>query len=176
MVVRPAVEADLPAVETLGDAFVAGHPAERERRPPEVLGSAFFGPAPVAYLVVACIGPEIVGLGQWHRIYDLFWGKFGAEAGWLFVEPGRRGLGISAAILTEIAAEARDAGCEFLHGGADDPEIARLYARVAQSDGDFSWSGHVSGGAFSALAALAGLPPREIVRRLPQSDLGRVDI
>lgn len=174
IVVRPAVEADLPAVEKLVDAFVAGHPAESQPRPREVTRAVFFGLNPLAHLVVACRGGEIVGMGQWQKIYDVFWGKFGAEAGWLFVQPGRRGLGIGAALVAEIAAEAQAAGCEFLHGGADLPEIARLYGRVAVGDG-YSWAGFVGGSAFPALAALAGLPPREIVRRLPDKALNHAE-
>lgn len=173
-VVRPAVEADLPAVEKLVDAFVAGHPAQNQPRPRDVTRSVFFGATPVAHLVVACRGDEVIGMGQWQRIYDLFWGKFGAEAGWLFVEPGRRGLGVGAALVAEIAAEAKTAGCEFLHGGADLPEIARLYKRVAVGAG-YSWAGFVGGEAFPALTSLAGLPPREIVRRLPDKALNHAD-
>jgi hypothetical protein len=57
---------------------------------------------------------------------------------------------------------------------ADDPRNARLYERVAV--GSASRSCHVSAAAFEAFAALAGLPPREIVRRLPDPALNSVAV
>lgn len=172
LVVRPAQEADLDEVERLIDAFAVGHPAAAHPRSRDALHASYLGTNRVAELLVADRAGTLVGMGQWRRIHDLFWGMFGAEGEWLFVAPGRRGLGIGAAIVAAICARAAAAGCEFLHGHAGDADVARLYARSAiESPG---WSFFLSAAAFRDVARLDGLPPREIVRRLPDPARNRV--
>ena len=60
---------------------------------------------------------------------------------------------------------------QFLRGGGD-RDVEALYERVAMG-----WKAHecyVSAEAFQAFADLAGLTPREIVRRLPAPGLNKV--
>ncbi len=166
---RPATEADLPAIAELVDGFAAGHPAESHPRPLARLREAYFGAQPVASIVVACRDTHLAGMGQWTRIYDMFWSAFGGEVGWLYVRPEHRGLGIPAALVAEIARLVRLSGGELLHGGADAPGISKLYERVAI--GSPGHSCYVSAEAFHALADLAGLPLRDIVKRLPDPAL-----
>jgi GNAT superfamily N-acetyltransferase len=165
IIIRSATEADVEAIDSLVRGFVAGHPAEFHLRPLSRLRDAYFGPHPVAHVVLACRGGRVLGMGQWTRIYDMFWAQFGGEVGWLYVRPEVRGLGIPAAIVAEISRQVRLDGGELLHGGADVDAVAKLYERVAV--GAPTRSCHVSGEAFHAFADLAGLPVREIVRRLP---------
>ena len=76
-----------------------------------------------------------------------------------------------AAIVAEISAQVRDAGGDFLHGGGS-RDAEALYERVAMG-----WKAHgcyVSAEAFQALADLAGLAPRDIIRRLPDPGLNKV--
>jgi GNAT superfamily N-acetyltransferase len=151
--------------------FVVGHPAEFHPRPLTRLREAYFGVAPVAHLLVASKGPHIVGMGQWTRIYDMFWAMFGGNVEWLYVRPKARGLGIAAAIVAEICRQVRLAGGELLRGGASEAAIAALYERVA-----IGWPAStcaLSGEAFQICADLAGLSPREIVARLPTPELNR---
>jgi GNAT superfamily N-acetyltransferase len=169
--VRPATEADLEALSALVDDFVAGHPAEKQPRPLSRLKQAYFGAHPVAHVVLACRDDRVVGMAQWTRIYDMFWSAFGGEVGWLYVRPEQRGLGIPAALVAEIARQVRLDGGELLHGGADVDVVSRLYERVAT--GSPGRSCYVSAEAFHAFADLAGLPLREIVRRLPDPALNR---
>lgn len=172
LVVRPAAEADLAGIEHLINTFVVGHPAAAHPRSRAALRMAYLGPGRVAELLVAERSGTLVGMRQWRRIHDLFWGMFGAEGEWLFVMPGLRGLGVGAAIVAAICARARSAGCEYLHGHAGAADIARLYARAAiESPG---WSFFLSAAAFHDFAALDGLPPREIVRRMPDPARNRV--
>jgi len=169
--VRRAVEADLDAIEDMVNDFVKGHPAENTFRSRAALRDAFFGPAPIANLVVAVEGDRVVGMGQWTRIYEMFWGIYGASVEWFYVRPGSRGKGISAAIVAEICAQVRQAGGVFLYGGGGD-EVEPLYERVA-----IGWptnSCHVSAEAFQVLADLAGKLPRDIVRGLPKPELNRM--
>jgi len=151
--------------------FVKGHPAENWPRSRQALRDAYFGPGPVANLIVAVQNDHVVGMGQWTRIYDMFWSMFGANAEWLYVRPEYRGRGIVAAIVAEICAQVRSAGGGFLYGGGSD-EVEQLYERVAI--GGRTNSCHLSAEAFQLLADLAGMSPREIVRHLPAPELNRV--
>jgi len=151
--------------------FVKGHPAEKQTRSRSALREAYFGGAPVAKLVVAVNHGRLAGMGQWTRIYDMFWSMYGANIEWLYVRPEFRGRGVVVAIIAEICAEVRRAGGEFLHGGGNG-DTERLYERVAI--GSPSHECHLSAEAFQVFADLAGLTPREIVRRLPNLELNRV--
>jgi GNAT superfamily N-acetyltransferase len=170
--VRSATEADVDDIAELVRGFVAGHPAENHPRPLARLREAYFGHAPVAHLLVATRKGRIVGMGQWTRIYDMFWSAFGGEVGWLYVRPEARGLGIPAAIVAEISRQVRLDGGELLHGGSEVDVVTKLYERVAI--GIAGRSCYVSAEAFHAFADLAGLAPREIVRRLPDPKLNHV--
>ena len=151
--------------------FVKGHPAEKQTRSRSALREAYFGGAPVANLVVAVNHGRLAGMGQWTRIYDMFWSMYGANIEWLYVRPEFRGRGVVVAIIAEICAAVRRAGGEFLHGGGNG-DTERLYERVAI--GSPSHECHLSAEAFQVFADLAGLTPREIVRRLPNLELNRV--
>jgi GNAT superfamily N-acetyltransferase len=173
LTVRLAREADLPGIEELVAENVRGHPAEHHVRSRDRLRSAYLGARPVGQLFIAERDGLLLGMGQWLPIFDMFWGKFGGHGEWLFVRAGKRGSGIGAAIVAAMCAGIIEQGGEFLRFGADDAQVARLYRRVAMGGPpDFY---HVSAGALRALAALAGLPPREIVRRLPAPALNSVD-
>jgi N-acetylglutamate synthase-like GNAT family acetyltransferase len=166
---RYAHPGDIPEIERMVDDFVKGHPAATHPRSRETLREAYFGEHPVAHLLVAERKGELVGMAQWTMIYDMFWGKFGAEAAWLYVKPQYRRSGIVAALVARLCADAARAGAQFLHGGGGEgPE--ELYERVAI--GNSCRECHLSGRAFQVFAQLDGLPAREIVRRLPPRELG----
>jgi GNAT superfamily N-acetyltransferase len=169
--VRFAQENDLNDIEAMVDDFVKGHPAEKRARSRSALRDAYFGDKRVANLVVAVRDGRVVGMGQWTLIYDMFWSMYGASVEWLYVRPEHRGRALVVAILAQICAQVRQVGGEFLHGGGDD-EVERLYERVAI--GRPTNECHLSAEAFQVFADLAGLAPREIVRRLPRSELNRV--
>jgi GNAT superfamily N-acetyltransferase len=171
LTVRLACEKDLDDVENMITDFVKGHPAETHMRSRSALREAYFGDVPVANLLVAVKHGRIVGMGQWTRIYDMFWSMYGADIEWLYVRPEYRGRGVVVAIVAEICAQVRRAGGEFLRGGGDG-DAQRLYERVAI--GSSSHDCHLSAEAFQVFADLAGLTPREIVRRLPSLALNRV--
>jgi GNAT superfamily N-acetyltransferase len=170
LTIRSAREGDLDALEEMIDDFVKGHPAEDHPRSRSKLREAYFGAAPTAKLLVATYDERVVGMAQWVLIYDMFWSMYGGNAEWLYVRPEHRGRGVVAAIVAEICAQVRAAGGEFLHGGGN-REVEELYERVAMG-----WQAHecyVSAEAFQALADLAGLAPRDIVRRLPDPGLNK---
>jgi len=171
LVIRVACEADIESIEEMVDDFVKDHPAEKHTRSRSALREAYFGSAPVANLVVAVRSGCDIGMGQWTRIYDMFWSMYGGNIEWLYVRTKHRGSGVVLAIVAEICAEVRLAGGEFLHGGGGD-DVEPLYERVAV--GGPTHECHLSAEAFQVFADLAGLPPRDICRRLPTVELNRI--
>lgn len=165
--VRSATEADLEEVAEMVQAFVQGHPTERHARTPSSVKEAFFGTHPLAHLVVATSRSRIVGMAQWTRIYDMFLAASGGDVNWLYVRPEARGLGIPAAVIAEICKQVRLAGGELIRGNAQEGSNAALYERLAR--GWPSREGYLSAESFQLFADLAGLSPREIVKRLPKT-------
>jgi len=174
MEVRDARESDLPVIAEMIADFVKGHIAETHARSPENLREAYFGETPVAHLLVATREGRVVGMVQWHRFYDAFWSMFGVQGEWLYVRREARGVAVAAALIAEVCARGRRAGASFLRGGALTDDVAHLYERCAL--GGPSYECHVSGEAFQVLADLGGKPVREIVRGLPDHELGRAPV
>lgn len=169
---RDALESDLPAIGEMIADFAKGHKSERHPRSAENLRAAYFGDAPVAHLLVATRADRVIGMIQWSKFYDAFWSMFGVQGEWLYVRPDLRGHAVAAALVAEVCARGRQSGAVFLRGGAMTDDVASLYERCAI--GGPSFECHVSGEAFQVLADLGGKPVREIVRGLPDADLGRV--
>ena len=85
--VRRATPADLQALMVLIEEFARGHPAEHAPRSMAVMQEAYFGPCPVARVLMAERRVEPVGFGGWHKVFDLFWAMYGGEADGLYVKP-----------------------------------------------------------------------------------------
>jgi len=170
LIIRDATTDDIPEIDAMVNEFVKGHPAEHHPRSQAALREAYFGARPVAHVLIAERDERILGMGQWWLIFDMFWSMFGAEAEWLYVRPQFRGTGTAAAIVARICADARRAGAQFLHGGGDG-RVAQLYERVAI--GHATRNCYLSGEAFQVVADLDELSPRDIVRHLPDPELGR---
>jgi hypothetical protein len=167
--IRSAAVDDIPEIEVMVSDFVKGHPAESHRRSTSALQNAFFGEHPVANLLIAERSRKILGMVQWTLIYDMFWGMFGAETAWLYVKPQHRRSGVAVALVARACADSSRAGAQFLHGGGGEGP-SKLYERIA-----IGYAGrdcYLSGKAYQEFAKLDGLPVREIVRRLPNKDLG----
>ena len=111
-----------------------------------------------------------IGFVGWHRVYDMHWGKAGAQVADLYVVPERRGLGVALALVAAVCAVSRAQGASYLTGGAYDraSPIGRFYERIAVAFD--SAECHCSGRAFRHLADLHGRPPRAIARDLPPKE------
>jgi GNAT superfamily N-acetyltransferase len=152
--------------------FVRGHPAESHPRSLDALRAAYFGPERTGELVVAERHGKVVAMAEWARFYDMFWSHYGGRVEWLYVRPEWRGLGIPLALMALICDRVRRAGGERLDGAGND-KTTPMYERVARAT-DPTTVVHLGGEAFQRVADLAGLAPREIVRRLPSPDLNNV--
>jgi GNAT superfamily N-acetyltransferase len=111
---------------------------------------------------------KIIGFIAWVSIYDLHHCLEGGEIIDLFVRLPYRGRGAGVLLITKLAAEIRDNGGAFLHGGAvDNPVVRRFYERsVMCLPGGESY---LSGRAFRHLADLSRKSIREIARNLPEA-------
>ena len=172
MIIRDAALTDLAAIAEMTDDFVKHHPAAAHSRSLDTLREALFGDEPVAHLLVATEREHVIGMVQWWRIFDMFWGAFGGKAEWLYVRPEARGRAIAAMLVAEVCARVRRGGGEFIYAGSGEPAVTKLYDRVTHS-----WPQRehaLSAEAFQRVADLAGAPAREIVRGLPAPELNKV--
>jgi GNAT superfamily N-acetyltransferase len=167
--IRLAREEDLLQVAEMVDDFVKNHKAANHPRSIDDMRVAYFGPKPVAELIVAERDGRVVGMGQWVPVYDMFWSKFGGRGEWLYVRPRARGHGVWVAIMAKMCARIRETGGEWLCGPANE-DTKRLYDRVTFGSGP-TWEYHLSSEAFAQVADADGLSPREAVRRLPDPQL-----
>lgn len=113
---------------------------------------------------------EAVGFTTWNRVYDIHWGKGGAEVGDLYVSQAHRGTGVALALVAAICGAAAEEGLTYLRGGSFDraSAVGRVYEHVAVAMD--SAECHCSGRAFRHLASLDGQAPREILRQLPPKE------
>lgn len=167
MDIRPATPPDAPTLAALLFAYLAeqfpGHAGTAvEQLEREVLSAA----SPQRVLLAEAAGRPIGFIG-WHRVYDMHWGKAGAQVADLYVVPERRGLGVALALVAAVCAAARAEGARYLTGGAYDraSPIGHFYERIAVAFDAAEC--HCSGAAFRRLADLHGQPPRAIARALP---------
>jgi GNAT superfamily N-acetyltransferase len=168
LTIRGASAGDAVILANLIDGFAKGHPAESHARSIDAMREAFFGPEPVAHVLLAEKNSAAIGFGAWRRTYDVYWSMFGGEALGLYVSPSHQGRGVAVCILAAMCAEIRDRGGRFLQATYA-PELAPFYERVGVGRPERSC--HVSARAFEALASAAGAPARAIIRALPDKVL-----
>jgi GNAT superfamily N-acetyltransferase len=172
MIIRDGELGDLDAIAEMLEDFVSTHPAKSHPRSRDKLCEALFGAQPVAHVLVAVQRERVVGMVQWWRIFEMFWGAFGGKAEWLYVRPEARGRAVAAILGAEVCARVRAAGGEFLYAGSNEPSVTSLYDRVTHSWPERTHA--LSSEAFQRVADLAGASARDIVRNLPSPELNRV--
>ena len=175
MIVRSAVCSDAAPLAALLTAYLVeqfpGHigmsAGQLER---DVLSGAS-----AQRVLLAEIGGQPIGFIGWHPVFDMHWGKSGAQIADLYVVPGHRGLGIALALVAAVCADAAARGGQYLTGGAynRDSPVGHFYERFAVAFD--SAECHCAGAAFRRLASLDGQPPREIARQLPPKDWNYVE-
>lgn len=167
MIIRPAALADAAALAALLTAYLAEQFPGHSGSSVEQLERDVLSAGAAQRVLLAEAGGRAVGFIGWHRVYDLHWGKAGAQVADLYVVPGRRGLGVALALVAAVCADARVEGAQYLTGGAYDraSPTGRFYERIAVAFD--SAECHCAGAAFRRLADLHGEPLRTIARGLP---------
>jgi len=109
---REATREDVPAIVGLiADLALYERQPEDCHADPRLLEDHLFGPKPFVEVVVAEIGPEIVGFALFFHNYSTWLTRPGLYLEDLFVKPERRGLGIGKALLVHLARTAVARGC-----------------------------------------------------------------
>jgi GNAT superfamily N-acetyltransferase len=166
MHVRKATGGDAETLAALLAAYLRESYPGHLGSSPEQLRRDVLGERSLHHVLLAETRDTAVGFVGWDHVYDMHWAASGGQIADLFVMPSHRGLGISLALVAGAAADVQANGGRFLRGGAYDRESTRRsYARIAvvHPSGDT----YLSARAFRRLAALADLPVRDIIRRLP---------
>ncbi|HEY2856333.1 MAG TPA: GNAT family N-acetyltransferase [Gemmatimonadaceae bacterium] len=175
MKIRKASRDDADALASLLDAYLRESYPGHLGSTPEQLRRDVLGEQPLHHVLLAETGDIPVGFIGWDLVYDMHWATSGAQIADLFVLPSHRGLGVSLALVANVAAQVRALGGGFLRGGAYDRESTRRsYARLAvvhPSSGDT----FLAAKAFRRVAELADLPIRDIIRHLPPIEWNLTD-
>jgi len=112
LTLRPALPSDIPQIL----AYIR-ELAEYERAPekavatPEDLHRHLFGPAPLAFAIMAEWEGKPAGYALWFYAFSTWEGKPSLYLEDLFVRPVFRGKGIGKALLKRLAAVALEQGC-----------------------------------------------------------------
>jgi GNAT superfamily N-acetyltransferase len=111
--IRPAVEADLPAILRLIRGLAEYEKASEDEVPAtlEGLRASLFGAKPGAEVLMACVDGEAVGFALFFHNYSTWRARHGLYLEDLFVIPEMRGRGIGKALLRELAGIAMQRGC-----------------------------------------------------------------
>jgi GNAT superfamily N-acetyltransferase len=170
MIIRPATVSDAPALAVLlSDYLTATFPGHNGTTIGQ-LERDVLADHSAQRILLAEDDSAVIGFVGWHRVYDLHWGKSGAQVADLYVVPGRRGMGVALALIAAVCATSRAEGASYLTGGAYDrsSHVGRFYERIAVAFD--SAECHCSGAAYRHLADLHGQPPRVIARELPPKE------
>jgi GNAT superfamily N-acetyltransferase len=109
--IRPATPADLPAVMGLirKKAEFDGCP-EAFQATPEALSQAWFSDPPRAFVLVADLDGDLVGVATCYHTFSTFVGRPGIWLDDLFIREEFRGRGVGHSLITELARIAVDGG------------------------------------------------------------------
>lgn len=168
--IRPAIPSDAQTLHALLSDYLAeqfpGHTGTSVAQLERDVLSGVSG----LHVLLAELHGESIGFIGWHRVYDMHWGKSGAQVADLYVVPARRGLGVALALVAAVCAAAHAEGAEYLTGAAYDraSPVGHFYERIAVAFDAAEC--HCAGAAFRRLAELHGQSPRAIARGLPPKE------
>jgi GNAT superfamily N-acetyltransferase len=142
--VRPARMQDVPLLLALIRELAEYEQLEHELRgTEELLRRALFGERPAAEALIAECGPEVAGYALFFPTFSTFLTIQGVWLEDLFVRPAHRRAGVGRALLSAVAAHARERGGERLEWAALDwNELALgFYRRIGAQRRD-EWITH----------------------------------
>jgi GNAT superfamily N-acetyltransferase len=172
--IEPATVADVPVIlelirglaeyEKLAHTVIATEDALRQ---------TLFGPRPAAEVLLAFDATEPVGFALFFPNYSTFLAKPGLYLEDLFVKPHARGQGIGLALLTRLAAIARDRDCGRMEWSVldwNEPAIG-FYKKLGAVLMNEWWIFRLTG---DAIGKLASAEPPKLARRIPGIDKGKI--
>ena len=155
LAIRPAVEADTPAIHGLIVDLSAYEKLRHEMvATAEDLKRALFGENPAAEAVVGEYDGAVVTFALFFTTYSTFVGKPGLWLEDLYVAPESRGRGIGKAMLCHVAKLACDRGCGRLEWSVlnwNEPAL-KLYRSIGAEPMDGWTPQRLSGEALEKLA------------------------
>lgn len=111
-IIRSATLEDMPAIEALIHLKAEfDHYSEPLNLNLEQLQQDLFGETPLAFVLLAEVGQEIVGFATYHRIYSTFLAKPGLWLDDLYLKPPFRGQGIGKKLMQSLCQTASEMGC-----------------------------------------------------------------
>jgi GNAT superfamily N-acetyltransferase len=160
--IEPAAEADIPIILRFINEL-----AEYEKLAEDVtateadLRATLFGPARVAYALIARAGDEPAGFAVYFFSFSTFLGRPGLYLEDLYVKPAWRGHGLGRELLAQLARIAIDRGCGRMEWSVLNwNELAlRVYRGVGARPMDEWTVQRLTGPALAALAATASTAP-----------------
>jgi len=130
--IERATEADTETIATILGEVEAYYGSKDTPAGQSQIRTALFGPSPVATVLLARDGDDVLGLAS----YSFLWPAAGAESSVflkeLFVRESARRRGIARALLEAVRAAATAAGCTRVEWTADrdNPPALALYAAL----------------------------------------------
>ena len=111
-VIRPATEADVPAIADLIRGLARYEKLEQDvTMTEELLAKSLFGPRPYAETLLADESGKPIGFALFFHNFSTFLALPGIYLEDLFVVPEHRGRGVGRALLKELARIAVERGC-----------------------------------------------------------------
>jgi len=163
MIIREAVEADIPLILSLIRALAVYERLEHKCvATEEVLRDSLFGERRYAETIIAEEDGAPVGFALFFHNFSTFIGRPGIYLEDLFVIPEARGRGYGKALLARLAAIAKERRCGRLEWSVldwNEPSI-NFYKSLGAVPLDDWTMFRVTDGALDALASLSLLPAR----------------
>lgn len=170
--VRVAQKRDLNGIIKLVNEFAQGHPSRNYPRSKEAFERAYFGKSPAAEIIIAVRNKQVIGMVQWHMMFDMFWTMYHGFPEWLFVSSKYCGSGICLPLFALLAERVRQSGGKAIYIFANEC-TAPMLEKISFGNGPSSFY-HLSNEAFHRVADLAGKTPRTIAANLPEKELCNV--
>ena len=171
--IRVAQRADLDGLMDLVNEFAQGHPSRDYPRSKEAFEEAYFGEKATAEVIIAVRNDQVVGMLEWHMMFDMFWTMYHGLPEWLFVSRRCRGSGICLSLLAFACERVRQGGGKAVYIFANESS-APMLERISFGNGPSSFY-HLSNESFQQLADLVGEAARRIVANLPAKELCKVE-
>ena len=110
--ISPASPADVPEILAMVRELAEfEHLLHEVVATEERIAEGLFGPKPFVEVLIARVGPDIVGFALFFHNYSTFMGRPGIYLEDLFIRPAFRGHGCGKALLAHVARLAVERGC-----------------------------------------------------------------